>query len=289
MIPPKKILILGASSWIGHYLITALNKPSIQKKIEILGTFCQNKPTLLCAWIPFDYRSSDSLFNALSEFRPDVVVNLLGGTDEALFQFHKKLAERLHNTSTLYVFMSSSMVFDGDPSHRHAETDPINGISVYGKFKANCEKVLQDSSKNYAIIRISAVHGFAPNKISRTERFLKRLSLGEKVEIDSGVFQNRLFIADMAEMLCALILRSAVGIFHFGAIDQSEEVEFLGKLAGAFGYSKAQLVLKPGPVKYLTVVPEMVFDVLGSGFRKTEEETIQKILDTPEFKQYKRV
>lgn len=289
MTPPKKILILGASSWIGHYLVEALSKTSTQEKVEILGTFCKNKPTLPCTWIPFDYQSSGSFFAVLSELKPDVVVNLLGGTDETLFQFHKKLIETLRSTSTLYVFMSSSMAFDGDPSHPHTEADPVNGTSVYGKFKADCEKVLQNSSKDYVIVRISAVHGFAPNKLSRTERFLKRLSLGEKIEIDGGVFQNRLFIADMVEMLSALILRSAVGIFHLGTIAQSEEIEFLGKLAGAFGYSKTQLVLKPGPVKYLTVVPEMVFDVLGSGFRKTEEETIQKILDTPEFKQYKRV
>jgi dTDP-4-dehydrorhamnose reductase len=288
MTPPKKILILGASSWIGHYLVEALSKTSTQEKVEILGTFFKNKPTLPCTWIPFDYQSSDSFFNVFSEFKPDVVVNLLGGTDEALFQFHKKLIETLHSTSTLYVFMSSSMAFDGEPSRPHIETDPVNGTSVYGKFKADCEKALRDVSKNYAIVRISAVHGFAPNKISRTERFLKRLSLGEKIEVDGGVFQNRLCIADMAEMLSTLILRSAVGIFHLGTIDQSEEIEFLGKLAKGFGYPETQLVLKPGPVKYLTVVPERIFGILGSGFRKTEEETIQKILDTPEFKEHKR-
>ncbi len=93
----------------------------------------------------------------------------------------------------------------------------------------------------------------------------------------------------MAEMLSILIMRSAVGIFHLGTIDQSEEIEFLGKLAKGFGYPETQLVLKPGPVKYLTVVPERIFGILGSGFKKTEEETIQKILDTPEFKQYKQI
>ncbi len=286
--PARTILILGASSWIGHYLTGELHTITTDIPVKIIGTFCANKPAKPDDVFPFDFRAPASLFSFLADSRPDIVINLLGGVDESLFQFNRKLAGILAENDSHHVFMSSSMVFDGRANQPHTETDVTQGKSDYGVFKARCEEVVRSVAGDYSIVRISAVHGFAPNKISRTERFLKRLAQNEIIEVDSGVFQNRLSIAQMSKMLAALVITSAQGIFHLGTSDQSEEIDFLGRMAEIFGYSRTQLVVKPAPAKYLTVIPNNIFNVVGDGFKRTELDTLHEIRALPEFQKYKR-
>lgn len=283
----EKILILGASSWIGYYVWGSLRRKKIGG--SIIGTYnsYQSLGNGEDVWRHFDYHEPEDILEFIKEYKPNIIINLLGGKDEFLADFHVSLVDTLRSKSTWYLFMSSSMVFDGKPDAPHQEDDIASAQSEYGLLKQACEQQIKRNLNSYCICRISATHGFAPNKISRTESLLKRLQAGEKIMVDKGVFQNRLDVSSVADVLTELVRHQPRGTFHIGAVDQSEEDIFLKKIASEFGYNPDQVVSVDSKPKYLTVVPRKIFDIVGNRYKQMEAETIEKIKDIPEFKKYR--
>lgn len=281
-----KVLILGASGWIGHYVSQSLQKKNIGT--DIVGTYYSNESisSISGRLQPFDYRKADDLLDFIEAFRPDVVINLLSGKDTALLQFHTVLLRTIKTYNPWYLYMSSSMVFDANLAVPHQEDDATNAKSDYGKLKEKCEQQIKKNLTNYCICRISAIHGFAPHKISRTENFLQQLQRGGNIKVDKHVFQNRLEVSDLADILTELIYKQPHGVFHVGTVDQTEEDIFLRKIASVFGYSPDGVISMPSQPKYLTVVPEKIFKIVGEQYMKTETNTIEKIAAIPEFKKY---
>lgn len=282
-----KILILGVSSWIGHYLAKSLEQKNIGSLV--VGTHYTHELTQTEHSVlkRFDYRKPDDLLNFITTFQPDVVINLLSGEEVNLLQFHTALLNLLQYSSAWYLFMSSAMVFDANLTMPHQEDDTIGAKSDYGKLKEKCEQQIKKNLSNYCISRISAIHGFALNKISRTEHFLQRLQKGEKIDVDMHVFQNRLAVSDLADILTELVLWRPQGVFHLGTVDQSEEDVFLRKIATVFGYKPDQIISVPSQPKYLTVIPRKIFEIVGDQYMKMEANTIEKIAVIPEFKKYR--
>ena len=280
-----KYLILGASGWIGHYLCIAAKKLDLDA--SVVGTHCQNPIYAPVRSVLVDYRSPDVLFNLIDKEKPDIIINAIAGIDELLYKFHVALITGISKTNIHYGFISSSMVFDTDLSRPHNETDAIGASSEYGKFKEQCERALTARGNLYTIFRFSATHGYSPNRISRTEKFLQRLSKNDEIDVDSGVFQNRLGVKDLTETMVAVMQKKATGVFHVGSTDQSDEVSFLRKVSVKFGYLPERIIEKPGVLKYLTTIPNAVLNLLGFGYNQVKMQTIEYIASLPEFQKYR--
>lgn len=279
-------LIIGASSWVGAYLAPAL----CRQGAHVLGTFHNTPPRWLHGIIQpiqYDVRDTTSLNTLIGDVRPDTIVNLLQNDDAELLQYvNQQLVEKIRGTSLYYVFLSSALAFDADLSHPHHEYDEPKGAGAYGACKAICECAIRSADISHLIIRIAAIHGYAPNKTSRTERFLQRLMNGDLMQVDAGVVQNRLSVQRMADALATLIAVRAIGTFHLGTEDASTESSFLRHLALAFGYDSQQIIENPSPVRNLVVLPGKAYEILGPDFRSTEADTITDIKQTPQFARY---
>jgi len=57
------------------------------------------------------------------------------------------------------VFISTDFVFDGRDRREYAENDEVNPLSVYGKSKADAEKILRDGGGMFVIFRICWLYG----------------------------------------------------------------------------------------------------------------------------------
>lgn len=283
----ETILILGASGWIGSHL--ARQVCNAMPQTHAVGTyFSESARSVSCKSLFFDYSDESSLSPILQNVKPSIVVNLLGGEESILLRTHQELTRRLRESSVYYMFMSSSMVFDADASKPHQETDPIKGKSSYGIHKEQCERFLHDEGENYCIMRISATHGYAPNRVSRTERFLQNLRSGNKVKVNEKVFQNRLGVTDVALMLRHVMNARLQGTVHLGTIDQSEEVDFLRKVAERYGYDANNVESVESDYKYLTVIPKTIYDAFGEQLVRSEVDTIEYVAKIPEFQKYKK-
>ena len=183
--------------------------------------------------------------------------------------------------------MSSSNALDGDPSRPHEENELANGGSEYGKYKAECEEFLYEHNPSACIIRFPATHGYAPNRIARTETFLQKLKKGETVPVARGIYQNRPFVGHLAKMMSKVIFDKHSGVFHLGTKEQSEEYDFLRRVALAFGYDEVQLSEGEQYDFHMTVYPKRIYELYGSEFELSEEDTIRQLKNCNDLKFYR--
>lgn len=285
---PQRVLLLGCSGWVGNRILHAFRH--IHPLVRITGTYCAHRIDDTIQLIHFDYTQPQhlqQLTRFIEQFRPHSIINALHGVNDALDTCNQQLIKLANAVQAQYVFISSSVVFDADLTAPHHEDDPIGGSSDYGVLKQRSEEEIVKHANRFLIVRFSALHGYAPYRVSRTERFLQRLANNENVVVDRGVFQNRLEINDAAAMITHLITRGAEGIYHLGTTDQNEEIDFLRAVAMAFGYPGTRIVPGASVQKYLTVVPGRVFTVLGHQWCRTEQDTIRRLHTIPEFEKYK--
>lgn len=285
----QKILLLGASGWVGYHLARALR--ALNPNVTLVGT-CRKirKPDSICPLYEFDNSEHVRLIEFSREFGADMVVNLLRGEDSDSFRLHLELLSETTQRNLFYTYLSSSNACDGDVSKRHYESDRAHASTDYGKFKARCEDSLSDAlSRNAQVFRFAATHGWAPNRISRTEEFLIQLSQNKTVRAYPGLIQNRTAIEDLADMMAALIIDRHTGIFHLGTIDESNEIEFLRKLALAFEYDSN--LVQPGEEGQwiATTVPGKILELYQGRFRKSETDTIARVSRTASLQKYRRL
>jgi dTDP-4-dehydrorhamnose reductase len=280
----KKILLLGSSGWVAHYLI-----PSLQKHIsncKIIGSVVNNAPEHHIETFKATSKDLEIIDNTFNNLNPDIVINMSRGEDDDSFSLHKYLIDKCNTEDCHYNYFSSFNALDANLTEEHYEDELPNAQTEYGVFKAKCENELTSNSKNHSIFRFGATHGWAPNRLARTETFLEHMLSGESLTIDTGVLQNRLATNHMANMMAAVIEKSGEGVFHFGAMDGSEEIDFLRDLAESFGHPREQIIEGNNNVCNALMIPERTLQLIGKEYEKTEADTIHAVRHMIRLSQY---
>ena len=279
-----KIALLGSSGWVAHYLVPALRKRIAG--VQLIGTYRTRKPDFDFPLFALANSDHDSVISLLERENVSAVINLTRGESDVDFLSHQRLIEYGNRKNANYFYISSFNACDSQIAHAHDESEPPSAQSDYGKFKARCERALMENSKRFAIFRFSSIHGWDPNRPSRTENFLKKLAAGEGRVVSTGIIQNRAAVSDLAGMIAAVVERRGEGVFHLGTADASEEVDFLRRMARAFGYDEGLIEAgKPAPSN-ANMVPGKILSLCGEEFRRTEEDTIAEVLKMPELRRY---
>ena len=135
--------------------------------------------------------------------------------------------------------------------------------------------------------RFAATHGWAPNRISRTESFLQKLKRGEKITVNTGIIQNRSFVGDLAGMIVDVALKRGQGVFHLGPITYSFEHDFLRELSLLFGYSSDLIIEGEHTPTNAYMVPEKIFELIGQKWKKLESDTLSVVTKCKELQKYR--
>lgn len=279
----KKILLLGSSGWIAHYLIDELKRMNFR----IIGVSNSNEPKHQI--VNYFFNIEDTNFcKDIKNIDFDIFLNMHHSKNfERSLEIHKDLSNYCKEKQKHYVYFSSANAVDADPSRAHEEGEVANGASEYGAFKANCEKYLCDNHKKACIIRFPAAHGFAPNRIARTEEFLKKLTTDGKVSVAKGVYQNRPFVGHLAKMIARIVHDEHSGVFHLGTYDTSDEFDFCTRIAEAFGHDANKLIEGDKYDFNMTVIPKRIYELYGDEFRFTEQDTINELVKCSFLSQYR--
>lgn len=280
----KKILILGSSSWIAHYLIPSLKKEFGQ--CHIVGSILNNRPEHLIDTFQASSDQIEVIDEQIGKLNPDIVINMIRGEDDDGVCLHNYLIEKSNSMGFHYNYFSSFNALDANTENEHYEDEAPNSQTEYGQFKAKCENELYKHGDNFSIFRFGATHGWAPNSQSRTELFLEVMLSGESLTIDRGVLQNRLATNHLANMMAAVLKRDGKGVFHFGASDSSDEVDFLRKLAESFGHPRDQIIEGPTNPCNALMIPERTIKLIGPEYAKSEEDTIVAVSHMIRLAQY---
>lgn len=282
----KKVLILGASSWLSFLLskkITALDA-----SIQILGTVRSSNNKI--PWITKIFKVSEysQYISILSQEKPSLIINFLRGEEPSDFKLHNELVEYCLSSNSFYLYASSALALDGyTAGMKLLESLPPKSISPYGIFKGKCEESLCLSGASHLILRFSSIQGWIPNKVTRNQLFLEKMSRGESVEVDGGVLQNRLYDETFIDIVIELLRVGAEGIFNLGTVDSSSEVSFLRRQAEIFGWNPDLVVEGKSRNANLVVEPDKLISTLGDKFKKTENETLNSLLKCSGLAQYK--
>lgn len=121
-----------------------------------------------------------SITRAMTDFRPDVIINTAAYTavdkaesepDAALALNRdgaRLLAEAAHKRGAILIHVSTDYVYDGAKAAPYVEDDPTGPINVYGRSKLEGEIAVRAANPKHIILRTSWVHSAAGANFVRT-------------------------------------------------------------------------------------------------------------------------
>lgn len=220
----KKLLILGASGLVGKVLVE-----ECRDNFDVYGTSSSSSLKMPEA---HQYRLQineiDKIKEIMDSLKPDAVISCLRGDFDQQLIFHKELALKMKNTESRLYYFSTANVFDGDFSQHHSELDTPNAASPYGEFKINCEKALQETLKERAVIlRIPQVWGEKSPRMDIIRAGIEN----NQLDVYDNLECNNLSDTLLAKQLKYIMENKLNGIFHLGTVDMMKHEEFIKRLA----------------------------------------------------------
>jgi dTDP-4-dehydrorhamnose reductase len=167
-----------------------------------------------------------ALNESITQFKPDVVINLVALCDMEKCETFPATALQLHalgaanaalaadHVGATYVYLSSACVFDGQDPVYSAMSLP-RPISTYGKTKLMGENIARSVQK-HIILRTEWCFGGGPNTDTKfIGKIYKQIARGSKVIYAVGdKFGSLSYLPDLAVALDCILKSGQLGIFH---------------------------------------------------------------------------
>lgn len=264
----KKILILGASGFIGNAIYKELCN-----YFNTYGTyhtarkdFEKNKQFLRYNL------EEDDIFEILEAVKPDYIISALRGNFTAQVIAHQHIVEYvLHNKCKLY-FISSANVFDAYSKYPSYEYDKTLSESIYGRLKIKIENMLLRIPKEkMAILRVPMVFG---NASPRIKEMKINILNNEPVEVFPNLIINVTHDSKLTQQIHYLISKNKSGIFHLGSTDLVHHEEFIQEILKRVGNFNPlfKRVYTTNEERYLAVLPKE--NQLPKNYQTNYEEII---------------
>lgn len=248
----KKILILGASGFLGNALYKELCN-----YFDTYGTYFNARRTFDDNQQFFRYDMEvDDVFELLEKIRPQVVISAVRGNFAAQIQAHRHIVEYLmQNECTLY-FLSSANVFDAYRKYPSYEYDKTLSESVYGRLKIKIENMLlRLPEQKMGILRVPMVFGNGSPRIKEIKKFIMG---NEPVEVFPNLILNVTTDDKLTQQVHYLINRNKTGIYHLGSKDLVHHEDFIKETVQRIGNFNPlyKRVYTTNEDRYLAVLPK---------------------------------
>ena len=249
-----RILVIGASGFIGRYLVGRLGAP---RGPRIYCTFHSRPPADdRNHWYQVELTDPVAVDKVFSMIRPDLVVHLAAMADVGGCERDKAAATAINVEATSEVsglcqssgapllFVSTEYVFDGARGF-YNEDDPPNPTTHYGRTKQAAEQAVAGLGGLGAVLRTSIVYGWpAPGRRNFVPALVERLQRGETWHGGAGVMRSPVYVEHLVEGIARLVEEFQPGIHHVAGRDCVSMHDFALAVADEFGLDQG-LVL-PG-------------------------------------------
>ena len=205
-----KILLTGSKGQLGHDFKKIFDRKNIEyiatdhKELDItndedLNRFFQENEGIT-------HVINCAAYNDVDKAETDKKVWLLNT------EAPKKLAEFSKKIGVVFVTYTTDFVFDGKKNFPYVEDDNTNGVSEYGKSKAQGEKDVLEAYDRSFVIRTSWVFGIANNN------FNKQVINWSKSRNELNIVDDQVSVPtysmDLAEFSWKLIQTEKFGLYH---------------------------------------------------------------------------
>jgi dTDP-4-dehydrorhamnose reductase len=222
----KKVIVLGASSNIGHQFI--VDYASTYNIVPVARTEVRGMS---------DTRILSSFFDRdlpklLKDLAPDYVVNCIAMGNVDLCEVNQAAAYRCNVVfveslikvcneipGCVLVHFSSNAIYDGENPLYSEESSP-NPLNFYGVCKANADDLVRRGSCDFLILRPISIYGQALEfqRKNPIHWMLNEVMNDRKVSLVNDVYTNMLFVEDAARALHLALEKNLRGEFNLSSI-----------------------------------------------------------------------
>ncbi|MBU79339.1 MAG: hypothetical protein CMD29_04350 [Flavobacteriales bacterium] len=252
----KKILIIGASGFVGENLFKYLSSTSNH---ELIGTYYSQMKK---DYIFLDYTKKKSFIRILEKLKPDVIVwsagekNLSRTENDISFDIKENLEpikdlvfyQKNQKTSKPYlIFLSSDYVFSGIKGN-YTTKDVPDPKTKYGLSKYYSELEIINNSKNYCILRVGGIVGEGGKFFNWICNEIKN---HHSIDLYKEYFSPTP-IMTLCETVFLIIQKQLKGIFHISGNTRLSKFQFGLELKKCFSNNKSVLIEKKESKNILT-------------------------------------
>ena len=226
-----KVLVTGVSGQLGWDVCRELER----REIECIGVSSRD----------FDLTDPEAVRGYVMDYAPDAVIHCAAYTavDKAEDEPEKCMAVNAEGTRTIaeccrelgakMLFISTDYVFSGSGEQIYETNDPTGALNVYGRSKAEGEKAVRNTLEQYFIVRTSWVYGKNGNNFIET--MLRLAETREEVNVVCDQVGSPTYTADLAPLLCNMVITDKYGVYHAtneGLCSWAEFAREIFRLAG---------------------------------------------------------
>lgn len=265
-----KVLIIGASSYVGARLFLDLSK-----KFDVIGTYHMKK--LSEKFISLDVTNSEEIKKTIVEYSPEIIIHVASNASTAWCEANPELAISLNQESTRRITESANNI--GAKVFLISSFHSADSKTVYGRTKLQSENYVKKTNKGFIIIRPSVIIGFSPNTFNNRpfNRILKNLDDKTEAIYDTSWKFQPTYIGHISEVIIQLIERNIINeIIPVAVLELKTRFDIANDILKAFN-----IEVKPIDHKDNTLVVKNNLEKL-SDFRLPQysySEIVDKIID----------
>ncbi|MDB5281547.1 MAG: dTDP-4-dehydrorhamnose reductase [Bacteroidota bacterium] len=245
----KKLLITGASGFLGYHLLRVA-----AKDWEVYGFGNTHNIDFGDAVVlQCDITNYIALGDYFEDIEPDAVIHAAAIADGAFCQNNKAKSYEVNVEATRnlagiccdlqipFAFTSTDLVFDGKKG-MYTEEDVKNPLSVYGEHKSIAEEETIKIYPGASVFRLPLMFGHLEASYnSYFHKFLMQLKRGEKANLFSDEYRSITGAKSISKGILNLLEKGA-GVVHLGGPERLSRYEFGLKVAEMFNLPVELLV-----------------------------------------------
>ena len=247
-----RVLIVGASGFIGQYLVRRLNETPGH---EVFGTFLSRIPgDDGNSWHRVELTDAGRLEQVFRLARPDVVVHLAAIADVGAAENDPERATAVNVAATSaiaqlcelhgakLIFVSTEYVFDGQRGYYREEDDP-SPTTHYGQTKWEAEQEVAKLASQWSILRTSIVYGWpAHGQRNFVPWLIERLRSGHPYQGANDVYRTPIYVEHLTDGIAKLVEEDHPGIYHIAGRDWVSMYDFATAIAEAFHLDRGLVI-----------------------------------------------